>query len=201
MTTENVSLKMAAQSAQDALRAELDRHAIEAAARPLKSPRDSLDGGLGRVGMNDEQDMSFAVAACEPDLSQLMEDLEVLSKEKDDLLVEKEAADERVRAITEAAESEKMQFIESKEQMQRRLKELEVGMKLKQEVISSLARKQQEASDLAEKYESRVEELQSVMGRLTHEIRRLADRGADVAEAKTSASPVSAHRSRQRYFV
>lgn len=197
---------MAAQSAQEALRVEIDRQGNESIppASGVVQTRDSLDR-RDIIECAVDQEMSFAVAACEPDLSQLMEDLEILSKEKEDLMLEKEAAEERVRLITTAAESEKHQFLESKSQLQRRLKELEVGMKLKQEVISSLARKQQEASDLAEKYESRVEELQSVMGRLTSEIRRLSEhaspnrkRNEEVAEAKAASSPARSHSSRTR---
>lgn len=43
-----------------------------------------------------------------------------------------------MKEITLAAESEKNSYTQSKETLQRRLKELEVGMKLKQEVSPRL---------------------------------------------------------------
>lgn len=88
LTTENVSLKMAAQSAQEALRAELDRSPpaeqrhVSSPARDKHTTHDSLVGGLASADdanmTVEEQEMSFAVAACEPDVSQLMEDIEVI---------------------------------------------------------------------------------------------------------------------------
>lgn len=79
---------MAAQSAQDALRAELDRPVIKFAPQGSiaggwmgndGAVRDSLDISRGNndTSVVEDQELSFAVAACEPELAQLMEDLEV----------------------------------------------------------------------------------------------------------------------------
>lgn len=50
------------------------------------------------------------------------------------MLIEKLTAEEKVKELTHTVETEHHQFAESKEALQRRLKELEIGMKLKQEV-------------------------------------------------------------------
>ncbi len=134
LTTENVSLKMTLQATQAALAAETTRRHVDVTSAP------SGQTTSRRVASSRDDDMeaardieiSSAVAATEPDISQLMEELEVVSREKEQLHREKLLADEKAKEVQQLADAEKEQFAKSKDGMQRRLRELEIGMRLKQ---------------------------------------------------------------------
>lgn len=138
LTTDNVSIKMALQSAHAALTTETEK--VELLEQELKKIKNEPSNPIKRREAVEstsnvepaDLNISNAVAASEPDLSQLMEDLEILSREKEELLTEKEKTESKAREIQQLADQEKEQFMISKNTLQRRLKELEIGMKLKQ---------------------------------------------------------------------
>jgi hypothetical protein len=141
LTTENVSIKMALQSAHAALTIETERimslqQELQRIKHESSNPQIAKENFLSASDVEPaDLNISNAVAASEPELSQLMEDLEVLSREKEELLVEKEKTESKAREVQQLANQEKEQFMKSKDLLQRRLKELEIGMKLKQVAV------------------------------------------------------------------
>lgn len=59
---------------------------------------------------HDSLEISRAVAATEPHVSQLMEDLEHISKEKEKLGIEKEIAEKKCNVAISLAEKQKVDF-------------------------------------------------------------------------------------------
>ena len=96
-------------------------------------------------------DISLAVVANEPDISQLMEDLEVISKEKEELLADNLEASKTVL-------SQKVDFLESQRQLQEQLHHLEISIQMKEKVIHELQESKEQARVLALKYENRAGE-------------------------------------------
>jgi hypothetical protein len=58
----------------------------------------------------DSLDLSIAVAATEPHVSQLMEDLETISREKEKLSIEKEIAERKCAVAISLAEKQKVDY-------------------------------------------------------------------------------------------
>lgn len=79
---------------------------------------------------DDDLDISIAVALTEPDISQLLEDLEALSKEKDDLAaVHTRIAEEKIQAAENAARSQCTKVIQRTKVLKKRLHDAEHQMK------------------------------------------------------------------------
>lgn len=105
----------------------------------LEKAIDASTSGSGQdpsVGREDHDphslDISRAVAATEPHVSRLMEDLEIISKEKEKLGAEKDLAERKCSVAISLAEKQKEEFDQSRHQLTRQLKELEIGIKMKQ---------------------------------------------------------------------
>eukprot|EP00602_Paraphysomonas_sp_CaronLab_P010215 CAMPEP_0185018700 /NCGR_PEP_ID=MMETSP1103-20130426/1368_1 /TAXON_ID=36769 /ORGANISM="Paraphysomonas bandaiensis, Strain Caron Lab Isolate" /LENGTH=1198 /DNA_ID=CAMNT_0027548619 /DNA_START=161 /DNA_END=3757 /DNA_ORIENTATION=- len=122
----------------------------------------------------DNMDISMAVANSEPHVSQLLEDLEAISREKEKLSAERDVADKKCALATALAEKQKEDFDSSRSQLKRRLKELEIGIKMKQEVISTMAKEQKQTSDRAELFASRIEEMEKESAELKSKLSDLA---------------------------
>ena len=143
------------------------------AQRPRGAP--SLDAQSKRYEEEDEDDLelSIAVAASEPDISQLMEDLEAVSREKEKLVTDRNIAESKEEHVARAAEQQREEFKRGQEALQRRLKELEINIRLKQELIADLTRGQNEATQLAERHEARVLLLEEESAQLQDQLDKL----------------------------
>jgi hypothetical protein len=167
-------------------------------------------------------------------MSSLIEDIDALCREKDQLVAEKNAAEENAKKILSEAEAEKVDllfnlftlviilmsdyfplcipkevFHATKASMQQRMKELEIAIKMKQEVISSLTQQQQKASGLAgrlngfasdcihrlnisicvslsEKYEIRVRELEGIAADLQRQLQQINSRATAASRTENA---------------
>ena len=99
----------------------------------------NLDGNL---------DISLAVMATEPDISQLMEDLEVIAKEKDVLLADN-------LEVSKTVITQKHDFLESQQKLREQLRSLEVSIQSKEKLIHELQESQMQTKEMAAKYEIR----------------------------------------------
>jgi hypothetical protein len=97
----------------------------------------------------DDLDISIAVVNTEPDISQLMEDIEAIAKEKDDLVVNNFLAEEKVLNVSNNA-------IALQKQLKEQLSALESNILSKEQIIKNLLISKHNAQDLVEKYEFRI---------------------------------------------
>ena len=93
-------------------------------------------------------DISLAVMATEPDISQLMEDLEVIAKEKDVLLADN-------LEVSKTVISQKHDFLESQQKLRDQLRSLEVSIQSKEKLIHELQESHMQTKEVASKYETR----------------------------------------------
>jgi chromosome segregation ATPase len=85
------------------------------------------------ANLENDLDISLAVVASEPDISQLIEDLETVHREKEDLL-----------AGSKAVLAEKDTFDEEKRLLNERLRELDANMGAKERLIQELQQSREE---------------------------------------------------------
>jgi polysaccharide deacetylase 2 family uncharacterized protein YibQ len=101
------------------------------------------------LAVEDENlDISLAVMATEPDISQLMEDLEVIAKEKDVLLADN-------LEVSKTVMSQKQDFLESQQKLREQLRSLEISIQSKEKLIHELQESQMQTKEMASKYEIR----------------------------------------------
>lgn len=93
-------------------------------------------------------DISLAVMATEPDISQLMEDLEVIAKEKDVLLADN-------LEVSKTVISQKQDFLESQQKLREQLRSLEISIQSKEKLIQELQESQMQTKEMASKCERR----------------------------------------------
>ena len=86
--------------------------------------------------------------ATEPDISQLMEDLEVIAKEKDVLLADN-------LEVSKTVITQKHDFLESQQKLREQLRSLEVSIQSKEKLIHELQESQMQMKEMAAKYEIR----------------------------------------------
>eukprot|EP01038_Epipyxis_sp_PR26KG_P003995 gene3995-5720_t len=121
----------------------------------------------------DDLNISVAVAKTEPDISQLMEDLELMEKEKEDLLVNNYIAEEKALNVSITAKNQKDEFDRHQIQQKQKLKDLELSIELKQKIIIELTESQNQAQALADNYHARVAELEKESNHLKAQLRSL----------------------------
>lgn len=112
-------------------------------------------------------DVSAAVAVAEPDISQLMEDLELISKEKDKLRLEKERIEQQYQDAIKLATQQKNQYELIQNQLQEKLHDVNDGNNQHQ-VISS-----DEFMEKATTQEHRMKELEQDKLMLINQIEEL----------------------------
>ena len=85
----------------------------------------------------------------EPDLAQLLEDLETVQGERDNLIDANDNIESKYKDANAKAEAQKEKYETQQQDLGRRLQQLEVGIRLKQACISDLVRSETEASETA----------------------------------------------------
>ncbi len=120
-----------------------------------------------------ERQMSEVVLGAEPDISALVEDLESIQQERDKLQGENKAIEQRLGAMAEESERQQSSFLEHQHSLARRLQELEIGIKLKQECISNLVRQEHEAADTARQNFEEAQRLKQEASALHKELEKL----------------------------
>jgi hypothetical protein len=117
----------------------------------------NVNGGFGSSDRHEEMDLaledgnldiSLAVMATEPDISQLMEDLEVIAKEKDVLLADN-------LEVSKTVITQKHDFLESQQKLREQLRSLEVSIQSKEKLIHELQESEMQTKEMAAKYEIR----------------------------------------------
>jgi len=109
------------------------------------------------LGLEDGNlDISLAVMATEPDISQLMEDLEVIAKEKDVLLADN-------LEVSKTVITQKHDFLESQQKLRDQLRSLEVSIQSKEKLIHELQESQMQTKEMATKYEIRAGKVFSLL--------------------------------------
>lgn len=78
-----------------------------------------------------------------------MEDLEIISKEKDKIENERLKAETKLQETKKAASEEKAQFSNLQKDAADRLEALQIGMVAKQKIINDMMKAQTEAAKLA----------------------------------------------------
>jgi len=134
----------------------------------------------------DDVEMSRVIAALvpEPDLAQLMEDLENIQGERDALLVANEEVQTRYRTVAEEATAQRTEYEAKQVALKRKLQELEVGIRLKQSCISDLVRAESEATAAAEQNGAQLRALEQETASLQAQLRTLkAGNAKDKEEA------------------
>jgi len=155
-TSQRRAPKDADSSAQSKATAEppsREKPPIKSRSSPRKTPPSSSSRQRESL---DDLEISMAVAVTEPDISQLMEDLEAVSREKEKVVNERNQAESKCHNVSTAAEQQREEFRRGQEELQKRLKDLEINIRLKQELIADLTRGQNQATQLAERHEARV---------------------------------------------
>lgn len=110
--------------------------------------------------LEDDLEMSIAVAAMEPDISQLMEDLENVSKEKEKLVAYKLKAETFCKEAIEKVERQKIEFEGHERDLSHKLRDLEWTIKSKEEKIYELTESEQKAVDLLDAQQQQMEALE-----------------------------------------
>lgn len=130
----------------------------------------SLAGEGGDSDERDDLDISVAVAVTEPDISQLMEDLETMAREKEDLLADNLLAEQKVATAFTSAQAQKEEFTRGQAALKQRLVELEESIRTKEQQISALHESQSVAHRAAEQYEARFREVERDSHRLREQL-------------------------------
>lgn len=138
---------------------------------PAHAQEDRLSYAMEEVCENEGRNESTTDAR----VGDLMQDLQNVNHEMERLLSEKAVVESRFEKASDLAAEQQAEFDETKSLHKRRLKELEISMRLKQTVISNLAKAQSDANALADKHESRANELEIVTSELKKKIRRLEE--------------------------
>ena len=123
-----------------AARASVQIHSTSVSAIENHDHSQNRSGSMSSDGLLDvDLDESIAlVASTEPDISQLMDDLEQVSREKERLLEEKKKAEEECARMASLAMKQREDADASSSDMSRRLRELEIGIRMKQNVITTV---------------------------------------------------------------
>jgi len=118
-----------------------DLAAVRAATHIQLASASRIEASSSSIMCSDlDLDESIAlVASTEPDISQLMDDLEHVSREKERLLAEKTKAEEESARMASLAEKQREDADATAIEVSRRLRELEIGMRMKQNVITTVA--------------------------------------------------------------
>jgi hypothetical protein len=113
--------------------------------------------------VDEDLDISIAVALTEPDISQLLEDLETLSKEKEDLVaVHSKIAEEKIQAAEIAARQQCSKVMQRMKTFKKKVQESESQMKIVQEQNLHL---QQESQELKQKLVNQQAEYEDLLRR------------------------------------
>jgi chromosome segregation ATPase len=152
---------------------------------------EAKDGAEGDV---DDLDISVAVAVTEPDISQLMEDLETIVREKEGLMADNMVAEQRAASATTTAQAQRDEFVRGQKVLKARLKELEEGIRHKEQTISELSAAQNATQREAELHQRRVRDVEA-------ESRRLRDQLEEIHTARQmTAEEAAEERQRRQQF-
>jgi DNA repair exonuclease SbcCD ATPase subunit len=163
------------------------RNLTGGSAREVKESAQAEDG-------RDDLDISVAVAVTEPDISQLMEDLETMAREKEDLLADNLLAEEKVASAFTTAQAQKEDFLRGQASMKAKLSELLENIASKERQIADLSRAQNDARSKADQHEARVREVEE-------ESRSLRARLRDLDDAhQHSAAEITGERQRRHEY-
>ena len=111
----------------------------------------------------------------EPDLAQLMEDLESVQSERDALLAANHEVELKYRSAADLASAQREEFEEKQTALKKQLQELEIGIRLKQACISDLVRSEQEAALVAEQHAQQVRTLEQKATQLQKQLQLLQE--------------------------
>ena len=119
----------------------------------------------------DDLDISIAVAVTEPDISQLMEDLEALAKEKEGLEAVNIVAEEKMAIVSHAVHVQKEEFRQQQLLLQDKISEYQHDIDDKWQQMRQLQRKNEELESDVERYGVHSMELQQECRQLRDRIR------------------------------
>ena len=142
----------------------------------------------------DDLDISVAVAMTEPDVSQLMEDLEIMAREKAELELGNNAAQAKASSAAESAQAQRDQYLQDQQLMTARLRELEASIAHRESAMSALTEAQAQAAIQAAQQQQRAAQLEQESERLREQLQCL-----DTAHQQT-AEEASEERQRRREY-
>jgi len=119
----------------------------------------------------DDLDISIAVAVTEPDISQLMEDLEALAKEKEGLEAVNIVAEEKMAIVSHAVHLQKEEFRQQQLLLQDKISEYQHDIDDKWQQMRQLQRRNEELESDVERYGVHSMELQQECRQLRDRIR------------------------------
>ena len=145
-------------------------------------------------------ELSMAVLDTEPHVSSLMDDLETIQQEKERLLEQNTQIEKRWDDAVAKAAMEKKEHYARQNNLEKQLRQLEAGIKLKQQCITDLVYKEQQAQEEKESQTRKARELEAKAKRLSEQLqdmsrrqcsaelseRRLPRRGKSVLRYKSS---------------
>ncbi len=165
----------------------------QAERRAHKKYLQSLDPSIPE-GEVDDLDISVAVAVTEPDISQLMEDLEIMAREKEDLLADNLRAKDHVSSAQTLAQAQRDEYHQCQLALKERLSELEENIHHKEKLIHDLTTAQSDAQQQAVLHQERARAVEAESRRLREQLRELD--GAKQA----SVEEVSEEREKRRQY-
>jgi len=121
---------------------------------------------------DDLLDVSLAVAATEPHISQLMEDLELVNREKEALSGERDLAEQKYSQAKDLAQQQKDDFDNSRRNLHKELKHLEIGIKMKEECIRTITSEQKAIASKADLFELRIADLEKERSELAMKLQQ-----------------------------
>lgn len=193
LEVENKSLAEKHQTAQAQVQ-KLAGNLLNQQRHPASSKNNRADTTIDGAGGVDDLDISVAVAVNEPDISQLMEDLETMAREKEDLLADNMLAEEKVATAWSSARNQKEEFIQGQAALKEKLAELETNIRNKERTIEELTQAQSRAFREAELYQERTREVELEGRRLREQLHALDD------ARQKSAEEISEERVKRREY-
>jgi len=145
-------------------------------------------------GETDDLNISVAVAITEPDISQLMEDLETMAREKEDLLADNLLAKDNVSSAKHLAQAQRDEFHQGQLALKEQLGHLEESIHHKERLIRDLTEAQSEIQREAVLQQERARSVEAESRRLREQLRELDD------AKQATAEEVSEERERRRDY-
>eukprot|EP00605_Chrysophyceae_sp_TOSAG23-4_P001899 GSChrysophyteH1.ASY1.ANO1.2097.1 assembled CDS len=116
--------------------------------------------------------------------AQLLEDLEAVQEQRDNLLESNQEIESRYHDASKAATEQRQEFEGRQKELQKKLQQLEVGIRLKQACISDLVKSENEAAAAAESHSRKIRDLESERGSLLSELEYMRQAHEEAAEER-----------------
>jgi hypothetical protein len=142
----------------------------------------------GSGGAEDDMELSVAVAATEPDISQLMEDLETISREKELLSADKQRSEQSYRDAMMMVQQQQIDYQRLQADLEAKLELLQEEIQRKHKQMDEMKESHYQLSEQAVLHQHRANDLELERTRLRAQIQELAQTSQlsakEVAEEK-----------------